>query len=335
MKLIATRHDNAPGLDIHCRKGAWLAPQAGDPTVRLGAYLGTEGINVAPGESDGPLHVCCGAPAAAHPRAPGSERKGGTGTASSAFRVRTATDPRVEQTAPVALGEGTIMEKLANRPMRSGWARAISFVFTLALFLMLPGFAAAETVANPICTNNTASFNPGNGQDIVVPSGFKVSVFAKALNFPTGIAFRGNQNRFEVFVLESGHGLPSRCNDETSSVVGGEFSPTNPFTPDILVFSASGQLIRTLAKPTANGGGLQAHGPAVDIGFERGLAGGPLFATDSNQSLPTTGFKNSSRIVILDPTTGDATPFITGLPTGHHPTHHPAVNAPFFYSSHG
>src|SRR5258708_19291647 len=102
MKLIATRHDNAPGLDIHCRKGAWLAPQAGDPTVRLGAYLGTEGINVAPGESDGPLHVCCGAPAAAHPRPPGSERKGGTGTASSPFRLPTPPHPPLAPTPPLA-----------------------------------------------------------------------------------------------------------------------------------------------------------------------------------------------------------------------------------------
>jgi hypothetical protein len=129
-------------------------------------------------------------------------------------------------------------------------------------------------VANPICTNNTVSFNPDKGQDIVVPLGFKVSVFATGLNFPTGIAFRGDGESFEVFVLESGHGLPSRCNDETSSVVGGEFSTTNPFMPDILVFSEIGQLIRTLAKPTASGGGLQAHGPAVDIGFEHGLEGG-------------------------------------------------------------
>jgi len=235
----------------------------------------------------------------------------------------------------VALGEGTTMEKLAYRPIRSVWARTIGFVFALALFLMLPGFAAAETVANPICTNNTASFNPGNGQDIVVPLGFTVSVFAKGLNFPTGIAFRGNQLRFEVFVLESGHGLPSRCNDETSSVVGGEFSPTNPFTPDILVFSNSGQLIRTLAKPTASGGGLQAHGPAVDIGFEHGLAGGRLFATDSNQSLRTTGFNNSSRIVIVDPTTGHVTPFITGLPTGDHPTEQLAFKDGFIYWSQG
>src|SRR6266852_280588 len=168
--------------------------------------------------------------------------------------------------------------------MRSSNPRVLTFVFALALFLMPPAFVAAATVENPICTNNTASFNPDNGQDIVVPRGFKVSVFATGLNFPTGIAFRGNQNSFEVFVLESGHGLPSRCNDETSSVVGGEFSPANPFTPDILVFNESGQLIRgPLAKPTAGGGGLQAHGPAVDIGFEHGRAGGRLFATDRSE----------------------------------------------------
>ena len=195
--------------------------------------------------------------------------------------------------------------------------------------------AAAETVANPICTNNTASFNPDKGQDIVVPAGFKVSVFARGLNFPTGIAFRGNHKRFEVFVLESGHGLPSPCNDETSPVVGGEFSPTNPFTPDILVFRESGELIRVLAKPTASGGGLQAHGPAVDVGFEHGLAGGRLFATDSNQSLRTTGFNNSSRIVTVDPTTGHVTPFITGLPTGDHPTEQLAFKGEFIYWSQG
>src|SRR5229473_4313413 len=223
----------------------------------------------------------------------------------------------------------------ANRrdtPLR----RVLSFVFAFALFLLPPAFVAAATAVNPICTNNTASFNPGNGQDIVVRSGFKVSVFATGLNFPTGIAFRGNQNSFEVFVLESGHGLPSRCNDETSPVVGGQFSPTNPFTPDILVFNESGQLIRgPLAKPTAGGGGLQAHGPAVDIGFEHGIAGGRLFATDSNQSLRTTGFNNSSRIVIVDPTTGHVTSFITGLPTGDHPTEQLAFKDKHIYWSQG
>ena len=143
--------------------------------------------------------------------------------------------------------------------------------------LALPNiaYAAAVTKANPICTNNTALFNPDSGQDIVVPPGFKVSVFKSGLNFPTGIAFRGNKQHFEVYVLESGHGLPSRCNDQDSPVVGGTFSASNPFTPDILVFDESGTLMRTLAKPTGTGssqtGGLQAAGPAVDIGFEHGL----------------------------------------------------------------
>src|SRR5712691_3235975 len=206
-----------------------------------------------------------------------------------------------------------------------------------ALLLTLPTFAAAAAqVGNPNCPGEEVFYNPGNGKDIVVPPGFKVSVFAKGLNFPTAVAFRGNASRFEVSVLESGHGLPSRCNDETSSVVGGEFSPANPFTPDILVFNESGQLIRgPLAKPTAGGGGLQAHGPAVDIGFEHGRAGGRLFATDSNQSLRTTGFNNSSRIVIVDPTTGHVTPFITGLPTGDHPTEQLAFKGNHIYWSQG
>src|SRR3981081_2129841 len=82
----------------------------------------------------------------------------------------------------------------------------------------LPTVAEAATVANPLCPVETALFNPGNGEDIVLPSGFRVSVFASGLNFPTGIAFRrkgeyGEPKEFEVYVLESGHGLPSKCND--------------------------------------------------------------------------------------------------------------------------
>src|SRR2546426_4526193 len=92
------------------------------------------------------------------------------------------------------------------------------FVFTLALFPMLPAFAVATTVVNPLCPDNTALFNPGGGEDIVLPSGFQVSVFTKGLNFPTGIAFlsHGNGKGFDVYVLESGHGLPSRCNDQSA-----------------------------------------------------------------------------------------------------------------------
>ncbi len=70
------------------------------------------------------------------------------------------------------------------------------------LLLAVPT-AFAATVANPICPDNTALFNPGNGEDIVVPPGYSVSVFKAGLNFPTGIAFRKTDNGgFEVYVLE-------------------------------------------------------------------------------------------------------------------------------------
>jgi glucose/arabinose dehydrogenase len=215
-------------------------------------------------------------------------------------------------------------------------SQALTAALTFAPFLSLPAVAEAATVANPICTNNTAVFNPGQGQDIVVPAGFKVSVFVSGLNFPTGIAFRGNSQNFQVYVLESGHGLPSVCNDQSSLIVGGEFNAANPFTPDILVFNRAGTLIGgPLAKPTSTGGGLQPEGPAVDIAFEHGFQGGRLFATDSNQSLRTLGRNNSSRIVIVDPMTGQVTPFITNLPTGDHPSEQLAFNGGWIYWSQG
>jgi hypothetical protein len=194
--------------------------------------------------------------------------------------------------------------------------------------------ASATTVANPICTDNTALFDPGNGEDIVVPSGYQVSVFKSGLNFPTGIAFRGDSKNFEVYVLESGHGVPSVCNEQ-GSFGSGEFDPTNPFTPDILVFDQSGSLLRgPLAKPTANGG-LQAAGPSVDIAFEKGLKGGRLFGTDSNQATHASGQNNSSRIVTVDPDSGDVTPFITNLPTGDHPSEQLAFKGGWIYWSQG
>src|SRR5215469_4784619 len=114
--------------------------------------------------------------------------------------------------------------------------------------------ATAQVVANPLCPAETAFFNPGSGGDINLPPGFTISVFAKGLNMPTAIAFLGNKNRFQVYVLESGHGLPSRCNEQ-GSWPGGTFDPANPFTPDILVFDQNGSKIRgPLAKPTPSGG---------------------------------------------------------------------------------
>jgi hypothetical protein len=138
---------------------------------------------------------------------------------------------------------------------------------------------------------------------------------------PTGIAFLVRGGTFKVFVLESGHGLPSRCNEQ-GSWSGGTFDPKNPFTPDILVFDQTGKkLAGPLGKPTATGGGFQPAGPAVDVAFEHSLAGGRLFASDSNQATHAhNGQNNSSRIVIFSPATGKVTPFISNLPTGDHPT---------------
>ena len=198
--------------------------------------------------------------------------------------------------------------------------------------------AYATTVANPICPANTAFFDPGNGENIVVPPGYSVSVFKAGLNFPTGIAFRETDQygKFEVYVLELGHGLPSTPCNEQDSFGSGQFDPTNPFTPDILVFDKSGKLIRgPLAKPTANGDGLQAAGPAVDLAFEQGLKGGRLFASNSNQATHAAGQNNSSRIVVVDPDSGHVTPFITNLPTGDHPTEQLAFRDGWIYWSQG
>src|SRR5207302_6929304 len=216
------------------------------------------------------------------------------------------------------------------------------------VLLTLPALGSAQSspAINPLCTGETASYDPGNGQDIVVPPGYKVSVFAKDLNFPTAIAFRGTGEHFRVYVLESGHGLPSKCNDETAWP-GGEFAPNNPFTPDILVFDRHGNKIAgPLAKPTASGGGFQPHGPAIDIAFEPtapggegdwegGGEGGRLFATDSNQATHGGGQNNSSRIVTVNAGSGQVTPFITGLPTGDHPTEQLAFNGQWIYWSQG
>jgi hypothetical protein len=46
---------------------------------------------------------------------------------------------------------------------------------------MLPSTAGAVTLSNPLCPTETVKFDPGQGQDIVVPKGFTVSVFASGL----------------------------------------------------------------------------------------------------------------------------------------------------------
>ncbi len=213
----------------------------------------------------------------------------------------------------------------------------IPFVFALVMLVAMSPPAFAVVLSNPICPDNTAFYSPGTGKDIVVPPGFKVSVFAQGLNSPVGIAFTGNKNNFQVYVLESGHGLPSRCNNEEDAIVGGQFSLTNPFTPDILVFNQNGvKIAGPLAKPTAAGGGLLPHGPSVGIAFEKGFQGGRLFVTDSNQAIRSPGAQNnSSRIVMVDPNSGVVTPFIVGLPTGDHPAEQMEFKDGWIYWSQG
>ena len=123
---------------------------------------------------------------------------------------------------------------------------------------------------------------------------------------------------------------------KTSAVVGGTFGANNPFTPDILVFDQNGNKIRTLGKPTAPGVGFQPAGPAVDIAFENGLQRRPLVCDRLRTRRPrTTGNNNSSRIVTVDPMTGTVTPFITGLPTGDHPSEQLAFKGNWIYWTQG
>jgi glucose/arabinose dehydrogenase len=198
--------------------------------------------------------------------------------------------------------------------------------------------AFAQSATNPICPEEAVYYNPGNGEDIVVPRGFKVEVFARNLNFPTDIAFVGNRHDFRAFVLESGTGLPGRCNDNSAVPGVGRFSPANPFTPGLSIFDDRGRRIAgPLAKPTMSGGGLQPDGPAIGLAFERDEQGGTLFATDSNQGVRGApgDANNTSRVVRINTSSGAVTPVITGLPTGDHPTEQIVVKDGWLYWSQG
>jgi glucose/arabinose dehydrogenase len=208
----------------------------------------------------------------------------------------------------------------------------------LPLLAMVPAFAFAQSATNPICPEEAVFYNPGDGEDIVVPRGYKVEVFIKGLNFPTDIAFVGDRHDFRAYVLESGTGLPGRCNDNSAVPGVGRFSPANPFTPGLSVFDDRGRRIAgPLAKPTASGGGLQPDGPAIGLAFERNFSGGTLFATDSNQGVRGApgDANNTSRIVRINPSSGAVAPVITGLPTGDHPTEQIVVKDGWLYWSQG
>ena len=153
--------------------------------------------------------------------------------------------------------------------------QALKNVILFAASVALPTAAGAMTVGNPLCPGEEVFFNPDHGQDIVVPQEFTVSVFASGLNFPTGIAFRGDPRRFEVYVLESGRFPASRCNDGVAWQSRG--LPGNPFTPDIRVFDKSAKLLRTIGKPadaSTETPGAFSPNSVVDIAFERDDAAG-------------------------------------------------------------
>jgi hypothetical protein len=73
-------------------------------------------------------------------------------------------------------------------------ARNLGCALVISTGLMLSSIAVAGTAGNPLCPGEEVSFDPGNGEDIIVPTGFMVSVFAKGLNFPTGKALRRHQD---------------------------------------------------------------------------------------------------------------------------------------------
>jgi glucose/arabinose dehydrogenase len=209
----------------------------------------------------------------------------------------------------------------------------LAAALALALSLLVPaaGSAHGTTRGNPACPGEDVFYNPGNGEDIVVPPGYQVEVFAKDLNFPSGIAFVGNKRHFRAYVIESGSGLPGRRNDPKNPAFGGVTSSSNPMTPDIRVFDQQGEPVRgPLGKPTAGGGGFDPTGPAIDLGFERGMGGGRLFATNASAT------PNNGRIVLVDPKTGAVSRFIGGLPSlVDHPTEQLEFRDGWIYWSQG
>jgi len=179
---------------------------------------------------------------------------------------------------------------------------------------------------------------------VVLPRGYKIEALATNLDFPTGLAFMrtgSGRDDFRVLVVESGTGLPGRCNDNSLPAWGGKLSAGNPLTPDLLVLDRSGRssAARCSSPPPRNPAantGYQPDGPAIGLAFANGTSG-RLFASDSNQGVrgaPGTG-NNTSRIMAVDLATAGCPPFITGLPTGDHPTEMLQGKDGFLYWSQG
>src|SRR5215467_4755117 len=87
-------------------------------------------------------------------------------------------------------------ERRRTMSRRVGFSRpVVSLVVSLVVLALTwrawrPPAAHAATVSNPLCPVEDVTFNASTGADIIVPDDYTVTVFAKGLNFPTGIAFR-------------------------------------------------------------------------------------------------------------------------------------------------
>src|SRR5262245_57204496 len=229
--------------------------------------------------------------------------------------------------------------------MRSGvdpLRTLLAVVLALAGILVTSSLASAVVLGNAACPGEQVIFDPGQGQDIFVPPGYKVEVFASGLNFPTGIAFKGDSRRFEVFVTETGTGVPGRCNgaeffrDNATPAVP---DSQNPFLPQVRVLDDDGNTLRILGRATsvaARESPSFLHAPTIGLAFERDFHGGRLFVTDSLQGARgAQGPKDSSRTVDLETRHGTVAELIVKLPTGDHPTEQPTVKDGFLYWSQG
>jgi hypothetical protein len=236
--------------------------------------------------------------------------------------------------ARLAAGGGALVLLAALLPGGVASARQAGPLLATSVPRVVP---AGTLRVNQNCPDETAFYDPGQAQDIAVPKGYKVQVFARDLNQPTAVAFVGDREHFRVVVQESGSGLPSKCNLSDGQGYKGAGDPNNPFTPDLLIFDNRGNLLSgPIGKPSAGGSTFQPSGPAIGLTFQNGLEGGTLFATDSNQQTDGgAGPNNSSRIVTVNLETGAVTPFISALPTGDHPTEQVLVKDGWIYWSQG
>lgn len=224
---------------------------------------------------------------------------------------------------------------------RSGRSFLVVFLLCVALSSGAT-LASAQMATNAACPEEAVFFNAGNGEDIIVPPGYRVDVFASGLDFPTNIAFRGNARRFEAFVTEAGTGLPGRCNGADSFLAEtGRDGLQNPFLPDVVVLNQNGAVVRRLGRPPSVAVREQdrfLHAPTIGITFDRDFDGRRLFATDSRQGVRgAQGPKNSSRVLELNPNSSSApvTPLIVNLPTGDHPTEQITVRGNRLFWSQG